>query len=70
LQIRSDIFEHPDATREVWLVVGDTLNKEALTKQLRGPEARDAVAGQLVHLLSSLHTNCTEINVALKVFCH
>jgi hypothetical protein len=69
-KIRSDILEDPDGKREVWLVIGDTLDKKAFVKQLRNPESRDAVAGHLVHLLSSLQANCTEINVKLRIFCH
>jgi superfamily II DNA or RNA helicase len=69
-RIRTEILEHPDATREVWLVAGDTLDKTAFVEQLQNPESRDAVAGQLVHLLGSLQASCTEINVKLKIFCH
>ena len=38
----------------MWLVLGRTLERKALLEQLGNPELRDAVTGQLVHLLSTL----------------
>jgi superfamily II DNA or RNA helicase len=69
-KIRSDILEHPDGKKEVWLVVGQSLEKMALVEQLQDPQKRDAVTGQIVHLLSYLHASCSQIGVELKVFCH
>lgn len=69
-RIRSEILEHPNGKREVWLVVGQTLEKKALMEQLHDPNKRDPVTGQVVHLLSSLHATCSQINVSLRVFCH
>jgi superfamily II DNA or RNA helicase len=68
-KIRSDILDHPDGRKEVWLVVGQTLEKEALLGQLTDPSKRDAVTGHVVHLLASLHATCTQITVKLRVFC-
>jgi len=69
-KIRSEILDHPNSEREVWLVLGKTLEKEALLEQLRNPDLRTAVTGQLVYLLSSLRASCIQLGVSLRVFCH
>jgi hypothetical protein len=69
-KIRSEILDHPDGKREVWLVLGRTLDKSALLAELKDPYQRDAVTGQVVYLLSSLQANCIQLNVQLRVFCH
>lgn len=69
-KVKEEILDHPDGIKEVWLVLGRTLEKEALIKQLRSPAERSAVTGQVVQLLSSLQANCIQVNVTLKVFCH
>jgi hypothetical protein len=69
-KIRLEILDHPDGVREVWLVLGRTLEKDALLEQLRNPGLRDAVTGQVVYLLSSLHASCIQLGVRLRVFCH
>jgi len=69
-KIRSEILDHPDGTREVWLVLGKTLEKAALLTQLKQPADRDAVTGQVVRLLSLLQANCAQVAVRLRVFCH
>jgi hypothetical protein len=69
-KIRSEILDHPDGKREVWLVLGKTLEKAALLNELHHPEERDAVTGQVVYLLSCLQANCTQLSVRLRVFCH
>jgi hypothetical protein len=52
------------------LVLGKTLEKAALLTQLQEPADRDAVTGQVVHLLSLLQANCAQLAVRLRVFCH
>jgi superfamily II DNA or RNA helicase len=69
-KMRSDILDHPQGHREVWLVLGRTLESGVLLRQLRNPELRDAVTGQVVYLLSSLHASCIQLGVRLRVFCH
>src|ERR1019366_9400425 len=36
-KIRSEILDHPDGKKEVWLVLGRTLDKAALLTQLQKP---------------------------------
>ena len=67
-KIRSEILDHPDSECEVWLVLGRTLERKALLEQLRNPELRDAVTGQLVYLLSTLHASCIQLGARLRVF--
>ncbi len=69
-KIRSEILDHPDGKKEVWLVLGRTLDKAALLTQLQKPANRDAITGQVVHLLSLLQANCAQLGVGLRVFCH
>jgi superfamily II DNA or RNA helicase len=69
-KIKQEILEDPSSTREVWLVLGKTLEKAALIDQLQDPDKRDAVTGQVVQLLSTLQASCIQVNVDLKVFCH
>jgi hypothetical protein len=47
-QIRSEILDHPDGKKEVWLVLGRALDKAALLDQLQKPANRDAITGQVV----------------------
>jgi superfamily II DNA or RNA helicase len=68
--IRDEILDHPHGIKEVWLVAGDTLNRSAFVEQLHDEKKRDAVTGQLVHLLSSLHASCTQLAITLKIFCN
>jgi len=68
-RIRSDVLDHPHGQKEVWLMVGRTLEKDALLDQLADPAKRDAVTGQVVYLLSSLNSACSQIGVKLRVFC-
>jgi len=69
-ELRSEILDYPEGKREVWLVLGKTLEKAALLNELQHPEQRDAVTGQVVYLLSCLHANCIQLGVRLRVFCH
>src|SRR5262249_5258525 len=69
-KIRTEILNHPAAQKEVWLVLGRTLEKGALVEQLENANKRTAVTGQVVHLLSGLLAHCTQLAVQLKVFCH
>ncbi len=69
-KIRSEILDHPDGKKEVWLVLGRTLDKAALLDQLQTPAHRNAITGQVVHLLSLLQANCAQLGVVLRVFCH
>jgi hypothetical protein len=69
-RIRSEILDHPDGKKEVWLVLGRTLDKAALLDQLQTPPHRSAITGQVVHLLSLLQANCAQLQVVLRVFCH
>jgi len=69
-KLRLEILDHPLAERKVWLVLGRTLQKDVLLEQLKKPKLRDAVTGQTVHLLSSLHANCIQLGVRLRVFCN
>lgn len=68
-RIRSEILDHPDGKKEVWLVLGRTLDKAALLDQLQTPALRSAITGQVVHLLSLLQANCAQLGVVLRVFC-
>jgi superfamily II DNA or RNA helicase len=68
-RIRTEILDAPVGQREVWLVLGKTLEKASLLEQLKDPTKRTAVTGQVVHLLSSLLAHCTQVAVQLKVFC-
>jgi len=67
--IRNEILDHPHGTKEVWLVVGKTLNRAEFLHQLTNPNDRDSVTGQLVYLLSGLSASCTQLSVRLRVFC-
>jgi superfamily II DNA or RNA helicase len=69
-KIRENILDHPDAEKEVWLVLGKTLEKAELVSQLKNPAQRTSVTGQIVHLLSGLQAACTQLAVRLRVFCH
>jgi hypothetical protein len=69
-KINQEILQHPEATREVWLVLGKTLDKSVLLDQLKDPAKRDAVTGQVIQLLAVLQASCLQVNVRLKVFCH
>lgn len=68
-RMRSEILDHPDGKKEVWLVLGKTLDKAALLDQLQTPGHRSAITGQVVHLLSLLQANCAQLGVVLRVFC-
>jgi len=68
-RMRSEILDHPDGKKEVWLVLGRTLDKAALLDQLQTPGRRSAITGQVVHLLSLLQANCAQLGVVLRVFC-
>ncbi len=61
-------LDHPDCEREVWLVLGRTLERKALLEQLGNPELRDAVTGQLVYLLSTLHAT-PQLVAATQIHC-
>jgi hypothetical protein len=69
-KVRSQILDYPDGAREVWLVLGKTLDKTKLLNQLQNRDERDAVTGQVVYLLSCLQSNCVQLGVRLRVFCH
>jgi superfamily II DNA or RNA helicase len=69
-KIRSEILDYPESTREVWLVLGKTLERAALVDQLQDPDKRDAVTGQVLYLLSCLQSSCIQLGVRLRVFCH
>jgi superfamily II DNA or RNA helicase len=69
-EIRDRILDHPESQKEVWLVLGKTLEKTELVSQLKIPSQRTAVTGQIVHLLSGLQAVCTQLAVRLRVFCH
>jgi len=68
-RMRSEILDYPDGKKEVWLVLGRTLDKAALLDQLQTPGRRSAITGQVVHLLSLLQANCAQLGVVLRVFC-
>jgi hypothetical protein len=46
-RIRTEILDAPAGQREVWLVLGKTLEKESLLEQLKYPNKRTAVTGQV-----------------------
>jgi len=69
-RIRTEILDDPAAQREVWLVLGQTLEKASFLEQLKEVSKRTAVTGQVVHLLSSLLAHCTQVAVRLKIFCN
>jgi hypothetical protein len=68
-KIRTEILDHPDGKKNVWLVVGASLDRKELLNKLSDPKRRDPVAGQIVHLLSSLHATCAQLQIAMRVFC-
>ncbi|SDF01932.1 DEAD/DEAH box helicase [Terriglobus roseus] len=68
-KIRSDVLDHPDGKKEVWLVLGASLSKDSLLEQLRNQNQWTPVSGQVVYLLSSLNANCSQLQVDLRVFC-
>ena len=63
-KIRDEIIDHPSGKREVWLVLGKTLEKQAFLQQLNDETKRTAVTGQVVYLLFSLLANCTQVESA------
>jgi len=71
-KIRTEILDHPDGKKEVWLVLGQTLDKTAFLNQLKplNRDKRSAATGHLVHLLSGLQAACIQLDVNLRVFCH
>lgn len=68
-KIRTEILDHPYGKKEVWLVVSATLNRTRLLAQMSDPKLRTPVAGQLLHLLSTLYANCAQVQIGLRVFC-
>jgi hypothetical protein len=68
-KVRSEVLDHPDGQKEIWLVLGDTLSKRSLVNKLSNPSRWDPVSGQVVHLLSSLQASCSQLSVKLRVFC-
>jgi hypothetical protein len=68
-KIREEILDHPDGRKEVWLVLGKSLNRDRFLRKLNDPASRDPIVGQVVHLLSSLHATCSQLQIGLKVFC-
>jgi hypothetical protein len=69
VKIREEIIDHPNCVKEVWVVVGQTLRKDALLEQLSDASKRDEVTGHVVQLLSTLNAACTQIGVHLRIFC-
>jgi superfamily II DNA or RNA helicase len=67
--IRSEVLDHPEGRKEVWLVLGASLNKNRLLDQLRNQNRWDPVSGQVVYLLSSLSANCSQLQIDLRAFC-
>jgi superfamily II DNA or RNA helicase len=67
--IRSEVLDHPDGNKEVWLVLGASLNKKDLLEKLHDQAHWDPVSGQIVYLLSSLNATCSQLQVDLRVFC-
>jgi hypothetical protein len=67
--IRSEVLDHPDGSKEVWLVLGASLNKQDLLEKLHDQAHWDPVSGQIVYLLSSLNATCSQLQVDLRVFC-
>jgi superfamily II DNA or RNA helicase len=68
-RIRDEILNHPDGRKDVWLVAGQSLKRAELMRKLNAPNRRDPIVGQIVHLLSSLHATCSQLQIALRVFC-
>ena len=67
--LRSRILDHPSATIEVWLVLGNGLDVDML-KRVVTEEDRPPQVGPFVHLLDGLVANCYESGVRLRVFGH
>jgi hypothetical protein len=65
-RMRSEILDHPDGKKEVWLVLGRTSDKAALLDQLQTPGRRSAITGQVAYLWSLLRANCSVTVVALS----
>jgi superfamily II DNA or RNA helicase len=68
-KIRSEVLDHPDGRKEVWLVLGASLKKNDLLKKLSDQSRWDPISGQIVYLLSSLNATCSQLQVGLRVFC-
>jgi len=67
--IRSQIIDHPDGKKEVWLVLGATLRRQNLLENLSNSARWNPVTGQMVYLLSSLNATCSQLQVSLRLFC-
>lgn len=62
------IIQSHGATKEVWLVLGNSLSRSELMKELERDNPRP-YAVQVITLLSSLAGSCHNLGVYLKVYC-
>jgi hypothetical protein len=68
--IRREILDHPQGQKEVWLVLGDTLESADLLDRIKGVSERLPETGQIVYLLSNLNSLCRQLGATLRVVCH
>jgi hypothetical protein len=68
-KIRREIIDHPQSRIEVWLVLGNILQKRTLLQKLQAG-TRDNVTGQFVYLLSSLRLTCAQHGAVARIFCN
>jgi len=69
-KIRSEILDHSQGQKEIWLVLGDTLEKADLMNRIKGTKPRTAETGQIIYLLSNLNALCRQVGATLRVLCH
>ena len=68
-KVKREVLDNPDASVEVWLVLGSGLSVSKLTSTVKRGAETPAI-GPLLHLLDGLVANCAEAGVRLRVFGH
>ena len=68
-KIRREVIDNPQSKIEVWLVLGNILQRQRLLEKL-GAGTRDNVTGQFVYLLSSLRSTCAQHGAKVRIFCN
>jgi hypothetical protein len=62
------VASDPQGSREVWLVLGNILSKQAAEVELSSDDPSPALV-QMFMLLSSFYTNCLTVGARARVFC-
>jgi hypothetical protein len=62
------VVRHPAATREVWIVMGDGMSRQAFERERLRPKPRGQVI-QFIYLLHSTWSSVSAIGGLFKVFC-